>query len=202
MGVMDATDHKHGETAVGWTETRDRLGRFIAARVADPADAEDVLQDVLERAVVHLPQLRRADRLHAWLYGIARNAVIDHYRRRARARTDGDADLDRLPAPEPEAVGTADLLACLEPMLRSLDVRDREALTLADMQGVAQKDLPGRLGLSYSGAKSRVQRARRKLRACFEACCVLERDNHGAVVDMVPREDKCGRGRSDPCCGT
>jgi RNA polymerase sigma-70 factor (ECF subfamily) len=197
---MDATDHRDGGPAAGWGETRDRLGRFIAARVADPADAEDVLHDVLERAVARLPQLRRADSLHAWLYGIARNAIIDHYRRRARVRTDGDTDLDRLPAPEPEADGAADLLACLEPMLRGLDARDREVLTLADMHGVAQKDLPGRLGLSYSGAKSRVQRARHKLRARFEACCALERDARGGVVGMDARDGRCGRG-DDPCCG-
>lgn len=200
MRAMDATDHRDGGPAAGWGETRDRLGRFIAARVGDPAEAEDVLHDVLERAVARLPQLREADCLHAWLYGIARNAITDHYRRRARNRTDGGNDLDALPAPEPEADGATDLLACLEPMLRGLDARDREALTLADMQGVAQKDLPDRLGLSYSGAKSRVQRARHKLRARFEACCAVERDVRGTVVGMNARTGGCGSGGTG-CCG-
>ena len=53
---------------VGWSDARERLGRFITARIGDAADAEDLLQDVMERAFTRLPQLHRTDRLHAWLY--------------------------------------------------------------------------------------------------------------------------------------
>jgi RNA polymerase sigma-70 factor (ECF subfamily) len=185
---------------VGWSEVRERLGRFITTRISDAADAEDLLQDVMERAFARLPQLHRIDRLHAWLYNIARNAIVDHYRRAARTPAYSGIDVTQLAAEEPVNNDVADLLSCLEPMLNGLDENDREALLLADRDGLSQKDLSERLGLSYSGAKSRVQRARRKLLDRFEACCALERDSRGAVVDMTPRTSDCRGVINDACC--
>ncbi len=197
---METTHTSDTEPFAGWPETRERLGRFIAARIGNPADAEDVLQDVLVRAVAGLEQLKDAARLHAWLYGIARNAIIDHYRRSGRAPARADVDIAALPAAEPEEDGAAGLLQCLEPMLRGLDDRDREVLELADRDGVSQKDLVERLGLSYSGAKSRVQRARARLRDRFNTCCSLERDRRGSVIEIISSAGSCADSGSDLCC--
>jgi RNA polymerase sigma-70 factor (ECF subfamily) len=193
------TGHRPPETTGtlddrAWRDMRQALGRFIAARIADPADAEDVLQDVLAHAAAHLPRLRQQDRLHAWLYRIARNAITDHYRRR-RPATAPPGPGPAVPSPDtPEPDGEDAVLACLQPMLQRLTPADREALLLADAEGLPQAALAQRLGLSVSGAKSRVQRARRRLRAVFESCCHIDRDRRGTAIALAPHTP------ADACC--
>ena len=65
-----------------WQEFADKLGRFIRARVSDRATAEDILQDVFVKIQKRLGQLQDPAKLQGWIYLIARNAIIDHYRTR------------------------------------------------------------------------------------------------------------------------
>ncbi|HLZ55439.1 MAG TPA: sigma factor-like helix-turn-helix DNA-binding protein, partial [Ktedonosporobacter sp.] len=69
--------------------------------------------------------------------------------------------------------------------------QDRQALVLTEYQGLTQKELGERLGLSFSGAKSRVQRAREKLKQELLACCHFELDRRGHILDYQPRCDCC-----------
>ena len=71
------------DPVVAWSELRGPMARFIARRVADPQDAEDVLQEVLLRIHRHSEELASADRVASWVHRIARNAIVDYYRRRA-----------------------------------------------------------------------------------------------------------------------
>ena len=66
-----------------------------------------------------------------------------------------------------------------------------EALLLTDYEGLSQRELATRLGLSFSSAKSRVQRAREMLRQLLLDCCHFEFDRLGRVVDYQPRCDCC-----------
>ena len=69
-----------------WVELRSRLRSFVAGRVADQAVHDDLVQEILLRLHSSLPRLRDTDRLDAFAYQIARNAIIDHYRRPDRER--------------------------------------------------------------------------------------------------------------------
>ncbi len=72
----------------------------------------------------------------------------------------------------------------------------REALLFTEYEGLTQKELAERLGVSYSGAKSRVQRAREKLKTMLLACCHFEFDRLGKVIDYQPR---CACCRNQEC---
>jgi RNA polymerase sigma-70 factor (ECF subfamily) len=63
-----------------WRELRARLHGFVRRRVGSPEDAEDVVQDVFVRMQRNIDALSSADRLDAWAFRIARNAIADHYR--------------------------------------------------------------------------------------------------------------------------
>jgi RNA polymerase sigma-70 factor (ECF subfamily) len=65
-----------------WNELADRLRRFIRARVADPAESEDVLQDVFLKISRRASELPPAHRLENWVFSIARNTIIDRHRTR------------------------------------------------------------------------------------------------------------------------
>jgi RNA polymerase sigma-70 factor (ECF subfamily) len=80
-----------------------------------------------------------------------------------------------------------EILPCLVSAIDELPEGYRRALTQADLEGRTQKEVAGELGLSLSGAKSRVQRARRKLKAALLSCCHFELDRLGNVLDYLPR---------------
>lgn len=169
----------------------DQLRRFIHGRVADPAAADDILQDVYLRIHAKIGGLREGDRLESWIYQIARNAIVDHYRRKRPVEELPEqvamlADEEE----EPDEV-LATLAASVETMLSCLPDQYREALEFTELRGMSQVELAKALGLSVSGAKSRVQRARDRLKQAFLECCHFELDRHGRVIDYYPRCDEC-----------
>jgi RNA polymerase sigma-70 factor (ECF subfamily) len=87
----------------------------------------------------------------------------------------------------------------VNPLLASLGQADREALRLVEVDGVTQVDAARRLGLSVSGMKSRVQRARARLRAVVDACCRLELDRRGGLI-AYERRIGSGCGSCEPSC--
>jgi RNA polymerase sigma-70 factor (ECF subfamily) len=103
-------------------------------------------------------------RSEGWVYQIARNTIIDHYRSVIPTATLEVPEVLSLPDELPDDDVISELLPCVRAMVRSLPQQDRQALILTQYQGLTQKELGERLGLSFSGAKSRVQRAREKLK--------------------------------------
>jgi RNA polymerase sigma-70 factor (ECF subfamily) len=182
-----------------WQQIRQALRKFVLKRIGNPADADDIVHQALTKALVKLPQLRDEDRLVPWLYAIARNAITDHYRNSAKAVTNA---VDELPEVAEDAEGDEEpcLHTCLDPLLDQLDAGYREALILADRDGMRQEEVAQRLGVSLSGAKSRVQRARRQLRRAFESCCRFEFDRRGQVIEAEMRTADEGGTASSTCC--
>lgn len=78
----------------------------------------------------------------------------------------------------------------IPPMIDKIPAPDREALQLAEIEGLPQAEVTERLGLSLSGAKSRIQRARARLRQKILDCCELEMDRRGNVLDWSKRSEK------------
>jgi RNA polymerase sigma-70 factor (ECF subfamily) len=186
-----------------WSETLERLRSFVAARVGDRELAADITQDVIVRTIAS-GALERVDDPVAWLYRSARNAVIDHYRtRRPHAPIDG---IEQLPDPDAgERVpndATRELSQCLRPLIAQLRPAARDALEQVDVAGATHQQVADRLGLSVSGMKSRVQRARRELRELLERCCSVELDRRGTVTEYRPNRGGCACGDGDDhTCG-
>jgi RNA polymerase sigma-70 factor, ECF subfamily len=185
-----------GQLDVAWDEVRAQLQAFVARRISDPHTVDDVVQDVLVR--VHVAASSGADirNLTAWLHRVARNAVIDHYRSRRRDVTLDEptalADASVWPyADDDDRSAARELAQCLRPFADRLPIADRDALILTDLEGMTQASAAAALGLSVSGMKSRVQRARLKLRALLVDCCPVEVDHHGAVIDFVRPNESC-----------
>jgi RNA polymerase sigma-70 factor (ECF subfamily) len=173
-----------------WYEFAEKLGQFIRSRVADPASAEDILQDVFVRIQKQLGRLRDPAKLQGWLYLIARNAIIDHY----RTRKETVEVPESLPA---ESNGDEheleELKAAFRRMIYTLPEPYREALLLTEFDGQTQQQLADRVGISLSGAKSRVQRGREQLKEMLQECCSFEFDRRGKVIGCEPRKGSaCG----------
>jgi RNA polymerase sigma-70 factor, ECF subfamily len=195
-----------------WRALYDRLSAFVARRVG-PGEVDDLVQEVLLRIHRRIDSLDQADRLDAWAYQITRNAIVDHYRARARRVQASGEDSEFLEesaqhkmvsADDPEAVKAGrELAGCLTPLVEQLAEPYREAVGLVELEGVPQAQAAARLGISTSGMKSRVQRARRQLKDMLLDCCHVELSRRGSVVDYAThggRCSACGPAAGQTCC--
>jgi RNA polymerase sigma-70 factor (ECF subfamily) len=123
--------------------------------------------------------------MESWIYRIARNLIIDSYRAR-RPTVELPADLPG-ESDVPEIDAESALAGSLKETIDQLPARYREALLLTEYGGLSQVELAKRLGISVSGAKSRVQRARERLRDLILQCCHVELDRRGRVIDYYAR---------------
>jgi RNA polymerase sigma-70 factor, ECF subfamily len=180
-----------------WTTLAEPIRRFIARRVRDSHAAEDLAQDVMAKARSALASAPAdGEPLAAWMFRIARNTVADYYR---SPGSRGHVPLED--ADEPAATGddekadvTRRLSACLRPMVARLPPAYREAVELSELGALSQVELAARLGISVSGAKSRVQRGREQLKAMLLDCCRIEVGRGGGVTGCERRT------RSDEYC--
>jgi RNA polymerase sigma-70 factor, ECF subfamily len=163
----------------------DRLCLFICSRMGYEADAEDILQDVFLRIHTHLDTIRDMDKLESWIYQVARNSINDYYRSRRSL-----VELQELPVEDEhkEENQDEDLAPYIRSLVETLPEPYRQALILTEYEGLSQKELAQRLGISFSGAKSRVQRARQKIKDLMLQCCHYEFDMRGSILDY---HEKC-----------
>jgi RNA polymerase sigma-70 factor (ECF subfamily) len=155
--------------------------------------AEDLRQETLIRVQRGLPHLEDSARLGPWVARIARNAWIDHLRgaRVAESLEEHHAADDRpSPAESLDREVDAFVASWLPIMIDGLDEPYRTALRRVELEGWSQQRLAAELGLSASGARTRVQRGRQRLRAAVDACCTVAWEG-GQVVDVQPRIDGC-----------
>jgi RNA polymerase sigma-70 factor, ECF subfamily len=172
-----------------WHELQGNLKQFIHKRIADDYAVEDVLQDVFLKVHTRAETLKDASKIQSWIYQIARNAIIDYY----RAREVVSELPESLPILEEDETNTVaeELAPCIRDMIEQLPDKYREALLLTEYQGLTQKDIADKLGISLPGAKSRVQRAREHLKKMLLDCCHFEFDRLGKIISYQPRCETC-----------
>jgi RNA polymerase sigma-70 factor (ECF subfamily) len=173
-------------------EMTSRLRPFVARRVPTPVDAQDVLQEVLVRIQRGLPNLESDEYLSAWLYKVARSAIADYWRGQPRCPTACKAEtgIEHLAHEEDDNLVEKELANYVAPLIAMLPSPYREALTLTELEGVSQVRAAEMMEISVSGMKSRVQRARQKLRELFEACCEFDLDASGRVIACSPKVNR------------
>lgn len=161
-----------------------RLKNFIRRRVADEADAEDILQEVFFEFVEAYRLMKPIEQVGAWLFRVARNRIIDRFRRRSReslreepVNEDGErvALEDLLPSPDagPEAeYARSVLLAALDDAIDELPEEQREVFIAHEIEGRSFKELAEETGLSVNTLLSRkhyaVLRLRERLKNVYE----------------------------------
>ena len=184
---------------------RARLRAFIARRVESAEVAEDLTQDVLLR--VWATDHGGREKPSTWLYRVARNAIIDHYRMRtSRSRACCDAAATPDPADDPFAedpvAAERELASCLRSLVDQLEEPYRSAVAGADLEGTSQIGLARAAGVSVSGMKSRVQRGRRQLRHLLTECCPVQTSPSGSISGYEPsiRCQQAAEGGAHACC--
>jgi len=156
---------------------RKRLGSFIRRRVPDPGDAEDILQDVFSELVESVRMVRPIGQVGGWLFQVARNRIIDRFRRRSARPAQVPADLDGedgvaalaelLPSPQagPDAQYARRLLVEeLDAALEELPPEQRDVFIAHELEGKSFRELAAQTGLNVNTLLSRKRYAVRHLR--------------------------------------
>jgi RNA polymerase sigma-70 factor, ECF subfamily len=160
---MSTTTHAD-DVRAQLAEMLPRLRRFARVITRDVADADDLVQVAVEKALVRAAQWRPGSRLDSWMFGIMKNAWIDEVRARRRR--------DRLLAPE-EAGATVgdssaaarDIALSVEAAMARLPEEQRMAIALVLVEGLAYKDAAESLGIPMGTLTSRLARGREALQA-------------------------------------
>jgi RNA polymerase sigma-70 factor, ECF subfamily len=167
-----------------WQQFHVELKGFIYSNVKDIDVTNDILQDVSIKIIENIHTLKDDKKLDKWIYQITRNAIMDYFRQ-TKAADNVQVDLDEEPH---QKEMHQKLSCCILPFIHQLPDKDKEILLLTYNKKMNQKELAGHLGISYSGAKSRVQRSREKLKNLFEECCAIEYDKYGYVIDYSKKD--------------
>jgi RNA polymerase sigma-70 factor (ECF subfamily) len=167
-----------------WANHEPELRGWARHRLGNHTDAEDLLQDLFLKALRHGEQFCSVQNARAWLFEVARNTLAD----RLRVARHTVQLPDDLASPVDETAPVDTLTGCLPRVLSELNAEDRDAITQCDLQGMAQADYARARGLSLSAAKSRIQRARLRMKQHMTIACQVSLDEAGHVIDFVPRE--------------
>jgi len=178
-------------TEQAWERFHAPILQFIRRRVVDEETAEDLLQDVFLKIHQQIETLKDMRKLESWVYQIARHTIIDYYRSQRPTIPLEASEVLLLPDKLPDDDIVSELFPSVRAMVNSLPMSDRQALILTEYQGLTQKEFGERLGISFSGAKSRVQRAREKLKQQLLACCHFELDRRGHILNYQSRCQCC-----------
>jgi RNA polymerase sigma-70 factor (ECF subfamily) len=160
------------ETIANLILQRSQFLRFVQNRVDSPATAEDIIQSAYIRAIEQASALRSEESAAAWFYRILRNAVIDHYRRRAaedRALERWAQDLATEAAPDPQ---THEIVCqCVDEVLLTIKPAYSEILRSVDLAETTLDTFARQTGITSGNAAVRVHRARQALKKQLTLVC-------------------------------
>ncbi|WP_158974335.1 sigma-70 family RNA polymerase sigma factor [Cellulophaga sp. L1A9] len=170
------------EIHIIWADLNEELFAFMLSQLKDEELTKDLHQEVFIKVQTKIHQLKHTSKLTSWVYQIARNTIIDHFRK----TTSKNISLENFDIPESDLdnFDYSNLSACINQKITSLSTTHKEVILLTAFQNYSQKELAEHLKLSYSGTKSRVQKAREILKNTILDCPNLEADSSGKLLDF------------------
>lgn len=171
-----------------WLKFENKLRAFTLSKVSDPAVADDILQELFLKIHDNIDKLNDETKIQSWIFQICRNLITDYFRVKNKNEN------TPLPFTDAEPGNDEVMTEALEDMVKMMDdlpAEYCEALCLTELGNLSQKAYAEKVGISYSGAKSRVQRARKMLKDMLMNCCHYEFDKYGTVISIHPVKCCC-----------
>jgi RNA polymerase sigma-70 factor (ECF subfamily) len=159
-----------------WQNHESELRAFLQSRIHDVPQAEDLLQDVFIKALAEGGKFCDLENARAWLFRVAKNQLIDFQRTRKEYDEISDKAVENNEKPP-----VANLATCLPVALGKMNAEDQEIIQRCDLDGMNQSDYAELKELSLTGAKSRIQRARKRLKDELRISCRIIFDDEGNV---------------------
>lgn len=164
-----------------WHTYETELLDFLAHQLHDRAQAEDLFQEIFLKSMRLGQGFCSLDNPRAWLYRVAKNTLIDHL----RASKPFCELPDELAAPVDERAAVDELDICLLRNIERLGLEDRTILQACDITGLTVRAFAQTHALGLPAAKSRLLRARQRLRQLLVDHCQVQFDERGQVCCHV-----------------
>ncbi len=184
--------HRPEEIVRALNDHRDAFKAFLVARVGNEADAEDLLQHGLIKALKNADELRDGEKSIAWFYRILRHAIIDHGRSRNAARRRDLQWIEDAATLVDDAEAERTLCGCFEGLLPSLKSAHTELLRRVDLQNQPVSTAANALRMTANNASVTLLRARAALRKNFREFC-------DSCADDACLDCGCGEKNRNPC---
>ncbi|MFD2037354.1 sigma-70 family RNA polymerase sigma factor [Belliella marina] len=169
-----------------WLSHKDELHGYISKRIPDRNDVDDILQAVLIKVTNYCESKNDVIHIKAWMYKITQNTIIDFHKKSIR-NTNTEIGYSNLQY-HPDY--GENVYFWLHKFINRLPDEFSIPLRLSDLKGLPQKDIAKQLGLTLEATKSRIQRARKKVRLKFDECGVLEKPGNHPLEFTITK----------PCC--
>ncbi len=165
-----------------WIDLNEELYKFILGKIKDEQTSKDIHQEVFLKVQTKIHQLKHTSKLTSWVYQVTRNTIYDHFRK----LNTKNISIDNLDIPEDENdnFDYSKLSNCINQKIENLSSQHREAIILTTFKSYTQKELAQHLKISYSGTKSRVQKAREILKEEIINCPNVASDTTGKLLDF------------------
>lgn len=172
------------ETNKIWKRYSEELRGYLTSKTRDKSLTDDILQEVFEKVHAKRSQLKTSGKVRSWLYRIAGNVLNDFYRKKVY-------EAPNLPSEAHEERESHSAENCLMPLISELPEKYKQALLLSEIEDLKQHQVAEILGISVSGAKSRIQRGRKLLQQGYMHCCNYTLNKDGMLVGEHRSEEEC-----------
>lgn len=179
---------------------------FISKRVHHLEDAQDLTQEVFYK-LIQSQKKENISNPQGWLYSIAKNTIIDYYRKNKIQTEEIDADFSDLlienQSDTPELSLSEEqrtrLRNYLMSLIEQLPEEYRMVIQLSELEGLSQKEIAEELNMNYTTLRSKVQRGRAKLKKMISDCCDVIQGGKGSIIGYRRKADGGQCGCSQDC---
>ncbi len=169
-----------------WKHHSEDLKRFIVSKVHEKTLADDILQDTFIKIHTKLHTLNNVTKLKSWIFTIARNSIMDHFK---TFKAPIEIDETILEIDSEETLHTEK--DCLKGILKKLPHKYRTPLFLSDIKGLKHQEIALQLNQPLSTTKSQIQRARKRIAQGFMDCCGFVMNTDGKLVGEIQEKEDC-----------
>lgn len=176
---------------------------YLLRMTQNRAEAEDLTQETFVRVHRNLASFRREASLSTWIYRIATNVSLDHFRRKATRQakqaislegieSEGTWVADKTKTSPEQLVAQSEMSECVQSFIQRLSPSYRAVQVLSDLQGLKNRKIAEVLDIPLSTVKMRLHRGRNKLRESLNAGCDFTHDNRNVYVCEPKTENEEG----------
>ncbi len=159
---------------------------FINKRVQNTSDAEDLVQEVFYK--LSKAGNEEINNIKSWLFSVAQHTVIDFYRKKKPIQ---DELLEIAEDQKDDNEALRALESCMSTFISHLSEVDQNLLRLSEIEGKPQKEIAEMLNMNYTTVRSKIQRARKRLKNEFTDCCEIHQGNKGSIMGFKNRGNRC-----------
>lgn len=166
-----------------YEELNKKVGAYIRSLTSDKDQIDEVTQEALIKIHKSIDTLQDQEKLTSWLKRIVYTSLMDYHRRQQKKYSTQLQDIpDGTDLENNE--GNQALSDCITTLLKNLPDEQRELLEMVELKGISQTQYANELNIPISTIKSRVQRAKQKLKEQITSNCFLKTDSYGNVIDF------------------